>query len=150
MTCNPSQIIMTFLYVLPYYGIGKNVEYFGSIMFSFRFIALTIYQIQGAFLIIDFVFSWFFYFLEFLAKPTFSYMIIYAKTHNFVNYRFLGWVRCGKSTLIHFILKAHLQAEPKVYKWQSGMGLMYWTYILRILKKTCGAYLTFHLNWPWL
>ena len=57
MTYNPSQIIMTFLYVLPYYAKGKNVAYFGSIMFSFRFIALTISQIQGAFLIIDFVFS---------------------------------------------------------------------------------------------
>ena len=132
MTYNPSQIIMTFLYVLPYYAKGKNVAYFGSIMFSFRFIALTISQIQGAFLIIDFVFSWFFYFLEFLAKPTFSNMIIYAKTHNFVNHRFLGCVRSGKSTLICFILKAHLQWEPKVYKSQTGIGLMYGTHILRI------------------
>ena len=72
-------------------------------------------------------------------------MIIYAKTHNFVNHRFLGWVRCGKSTLICFILKAHLQAEPKVYKSQTGIGLMYGTYILRIWKKTCAAYHTFFL-----
>ena len=55
MTYNPSQIIKTFLYVLPYYAIGKNVAYFGLIMFSFRFIALTISQIQWAFLIIDFI-----------------------------------------------------------------------------------------------
>ena len=85
--------------------------------------------------IIYFVFSWSFYSLEFLAKPTFSYMIIYAKTHNFVNHRFLGFVRSGNSTLICFILKAHLQAEPKVYKSQTGIGLMYGTYVLRIWKK---------------
>ena len=70
-------------------------------------------------------------------------MIIYAKTYNFVSHNFLGWLRCVKSSLNHLILKAHLQATPKVCKWQSGMGLMCWTYILRISKKTCGAYHTF-------
>ena len=126
---------MILWYVLPHNVIGKTVKQFGSILFSFGFIARTFpwNLVQSFFK--KRVFSRIFNFLEFFAKPKFSYMIIYAKTHNFVSHKFLGWLRCVKSSLTHLILKAHLQVEPKVYKWQSCMGLMYWTYILRIWEK---------------
>ena len=89
------------------------------------------------------LFCCFFNFLDSLSKPNSTYMNIYVKSHNIVGYSFIEWIGGEKSPLICSIFKPHLQAEPKVYKSQSGIGLMYGTYILRIWKKTCAAYHTF-------
>ena len=101
---NPSQIYMILWYVLPHNVIGKTVKQFGSILFSFGFIARTFLWNLVQYFFKKRVFSRIFNFLEFFAKPKFSNMIIYAKTHSFVSYNFLGWLRCAKSSLNHLTL----------------------------------------------
>ena len=128
----PSQIYFIFLYVLAYYVIGKIVTQFVSVLYSFRFIAWAICQLETIPIINNIVFSPIFIFLDIFSKPNFSYMITYVKAHHFVVYKFIGWRGGGKSPLICEIFRPHFQAGAKVYGWQSGIGLIYWTYILRI------------------
>ena len=95
----PSQIYLIFLYVLAYYVIGKIVTQFVSVLYSFRFIAWAICQLEIIPIINNIVFSPIFIFLDIFSKPNFSYMIIYVKAHNSVNYKFIVWRGCGKSPL---------------------------------------------------
>ena len=81
-----------------------------------------------------------FYFLYILFLCCFSYMIVCLKSNNFVNYKLIGGKGGVKSPFSCFNSKTLFRAMPKVTKCQSYMGFMYWPYILRIKKKTCGAY----------
>ena len=100
---------------------------------------------------IDFVFSWFFHFPDILCKCNFPYMIIYVKSIHFVDYNIIGWGEGVKSPLICLLYRLHLQAAPKVSMDQSSMGLMYWTYVLRIWKKKNMRSISyFFLNQHWI
>ena len=59
------------------------------------------------------------------SKPHYSYMIVYMKSHNFVNNINTGGEGGGRSPIIHLNFGSNLQEKPKGTKCQSYMGFMY-------------------------
>ena len=134
----PSWICFIFWYGVPHHIIKQYVKGFGPIMYSFRVVAwaLTLdFEIFRPFILILAVF---FTFKIFFSKRHFSYIIVYIKSHNYVDYNNTGGEGGCTSPLNHLIFGSNYLTKPKDTKCQTYMGLMYWIYIFIFWNKTHG------------
>ena len=134
----PSRIFVIFSYGVPNYLTKQDLKRFGPIMYSFRVIAWSLtlnFEIFGPFILILAIF---FNLKIIFSKWHYSYMFVYIKSHNFVNYNNTRGEGGCKFPKCHFIFRSNFLAKPEQLKYQRYIELKYWTYIFIIWNKTRG------------
>ena len=134
----PSQIFLIFWYGVPNYLTKQDLKCFGPIMYSFRVIAWSLtlnFEIFGPFILILAIF---FMLKIFFSKCHYSYMIVYIKSHNYVNYNNTRGEGGCKSSKSRLIFRTDFLEKRKQTKYQRYIELKYWTYIFIFWNKTRG------------
>ena len=116
----------------------QYLKSFGPIMHSFRVFAWSLPLDFEIFQALYFDLSYFFILKIIFSKHYYSYMIVYMKSLNYVDYNNAGKEGGCKSPLIHLIFGPNYLAKPKDSRCQRYVGLMYGTYIFIFGNKTHG------------
>jgi len=129
-------IFLIFWYGVPNYLIKQYLKRFGPIMYCFRGIALSLtlnFEIFGPFILILAIF---FTLKIIFSKCHYSYMIVYIKSHNYVNYNNTRGEGGCKSSKSRLIFRTDFLEKRKQTKYQRYIELKYWTYIFIFWNKT--------------
>ena len=118
-----------FLYTVPNYHIKQYLERFWPITYSFRVITWSLTLNFEIFAPIISILAIFFTLKIIFSKCHYSYMIVYIKSHNYVNHNDTRGEGGCKSPKSHLIFRLNFLEKPKETKCQRYIKLKYRTYI---------------------